>query len=301
MNLIIDHRKQRQMPKVGPWVFWRQHSRDEPRLGLVLAIFSCSAPACECRAVKIEARKVDDSLRRAELANKRLIFEFDGGSSGSRVDGSEVLHADLDIDSGELFPAEGDPNPELAQWLQEQIDGEALDLLHDGWLANKRLAGVETHVSEPILATVPGDMVPWQEVFPMARQDVYVTPDGAFEVIDSHCIAAACRCQHAAVQILRGDDCVANVLYEFRHNRVESEELIDLTQEALDEVWSLYCRRYRVASRLADHSKQVKAQAARVRQEASRRSTVKQAGKVGRNEPCPCGSSKKYKRCCLKG
>ena len=22
-------------------------------------------------------------------------------------------------------------------------------------------------------------------------------------------------------------------------------------------------------------------------------------GKIGRNEPCPCGSGKKYKRCCL--
>ncbi|WP_409254330.1 SEC-C metal-binding domain-containing protein [Bacillus sp. SCS-153A] len=24
----------------------------------------------------------------------------------------------------------------------------------------------------------------------------------------------------------------------------------------------------------------------------------KEAGKVGRNEPCPCGSGKKYKKCC---
>jgi hypothetical protein len=26
---------------------------------------------------------------------------------------------------------------------------------------------------------------------------------------------------------------------------------------------------------------------------------VRQAPKVGRNEPCPCGSGKKYKKCCL--
>jgi hypothetical protein len=24
-----------------------------------------------------------------------------------------------------------------------------------------------------------------------------------------------------------------------------------------------------------------------------------QSGKVGRNEPCPCGSGKKFKKCCL--
>jgi tetratricopeptide (TPR) repeat protein len=28
-------------------------------------------------------------------------------------------------------------------------------------------------------------------------------------------------------------------------------------------------------------------------------STVKNAAKVGRNDPCPCGSGKKYKKCCL--
>lgn len=26
---------------------------------------------------------------------------------------------------------------------------------------------------------------------------------------------------------------------------------------------------------------------------------VRQAPKVGRNDPCPCGSNKKYKKCCL--
>ena len=33
-------------------------------------------------------------------------------------------------------------------------------------------------------------------------------------------------------------------------------------------------------------------------QQASR--TVKKGAKVGRNDPCPCGSGKKYKRCCGK-
>lgn len=26
--------------------------------------------------------------------------------------------------------------------------------------------------------------------------------------------------------------------------------------------------------------------------------TKKVGGKIGRNEPCPCGSGRKYKRCC---
>lgn len=31
-----------------------------------------------------------------------------------------------------------------------------------------------------------------------------------------------------------------------------------------------------------------------------RQSVVRTGRKIGRNEPCPCGSGKKYKNCCLK-
>ena len=31
-----------------------------------------------------------------------------------------------------------------------------------------------------------------------------------------------------------------------------------------------------------------------------RESVRRQADKVGRNDPCPCGSGKKYKKCCGK-
>jgi preprotein translocase subunit SecA len=34
-------------------------------------------------------------------------------------------------------------------------------------------------------------------------------------------------------------------------------------------------------------------------QRAARQATVTVQGKVGRNDPCPCGSGKKYKKCCL--
>ena len=29
--------------------------------------------------------------------------------------------------------------------------------------------------------------------------------------------------------------------------------------------------------------------------------TVREEPKIGRNDPCPCGSGKKYKKCCGKG
>lgn len=40
---------------------------------------------------------------------------------------------------------------------------------------------------------------------------------------------------------------------------------------------------------------------AQAREEAVSENTTVSTKKVGRNEPCPCGSGKKYKNCCLKG
>jgi uncharacterized protein len=39
---------------------------------------------------------------------------------------------------------------------------------------------------------------------------------------------------------------------------------------------------------------------ARIREAAGRSAPTSQPEKVGRNDPCPCGSGKKYKRCCAR-
>ena len=33
-------------------------------------------------------------------------------------------------------------------------------------------------------------------------------------------------------------------------------------------------------------------------EEAERKPRTREGGKIGRNDPCPCGSGRKYKRCC---
>ena len=39
---------------------------------------------------------------------------------------------------------------------------------------------------------------------------------------------------------------------------------------------------------------------AAIKKEYNKTKTVVKEKKVGRNDPCPCGSGKKYKQCCLK-
>jgi hypothetical protein len=46
-------------------------------------------------------------------------------------------------------------------------------------------------------------------------------------------------------------------------------------------------------------SDELRAHVDRLREEARRDGVVRAGPKVGRNDPCPCGSGKKYKKCCI--
>jgi uncharacterized protein YecA (UPF0149 family) len=65
----------------------------------------------------------------------------------------------------------------------------------------------------------------------------------------------------------------------------------------LDRLWNAFSARHRhLAERLSRRNRQMADLASAPR----RRKPVvpRGASRVGRNEPCPCGSGKKYKRCC---
>jgi hypothetical protein len=67
---------------------------------------------------------------------------------------------------------------------------------------------------------------------------------------------------------------------------------------AREELGELAVQRERsVEARLLDRLKPPEAAAARVLMDMAPRSTVPITHKVGRNDPCPCGSGKKYKKC----
>lgn len=53
------------------------------------------------------------------------------------------------------------------------------------------------------------------------------------------------------------------------------------------------------ASREAALSQLTPAQLAQLAQQLKTKTKVREHKKVGRNDPCPCGSGKKYKKCCL--
>jgi preprotein translocase subunit SecA len=96
-----------------------------------------------------------------------------------------------------------------------------------------------------------------------------------------------------------------NPLHEYQKEGFEMfEEMVNRIQE--DEVKKLFTveiAREGVVEEMEEHRRPQRMVLSHGDQEVERPRTTtvkRQASKVGRNDPCPCGSGKKYKRCCGK-
>jgi uncharacterized protein len=69
--------------------------------------------------------------------------------------------------------------------------------------------------------------------------------------------------------------------------QIKPHELADDIDQRLDDAAALIPRMILILHKLA-----------RIRETTSRSASLARRSKVGRNDPCPCGSNQKYKRCC---
>ena len=78
----------------------------------------------------------------------------------------------------------------------------------------------------------------------------------------------------------------------------EGFELFDNMIERINKDITLYLLKAQIRQNL--QAKQVKGNANSGAEKVAKSRTIKKGNKIGRNDPCPCGSGKKYKQCCGK-
>ena len=74
-------------------------------------------------------------------------------------------------------------------------------------------------------------------------------------------------------------------------------------QDALERVWSGQSSEHAVAASAYEAQRRAAMESTQRSQmaqegESAVKTIIRQQPKVGRNDPCPCGSGKKYKKCC---
>jgi len=162
-----------------------------------------------------------------------------------------------------------------------------------------------------------GLMIGYHNIFPYAEDIVIELDDIHYVLDDQYCLSYTCPCTHTGLSFLaRKKDLALNqynplfIIFDYKTNTYEIENrgtkkiaspkvlVKEIQRKQLGEVFK---ERHEKLRTLYDNYREAihgPLKQSRIRQEITR--TSDGAPKIGRNDPCPCGSGKKYKKCCMK-
>ena len=139
-------------------------------------------------------------------------------------------------------------------------------------------------------------MISYQSIFPLC-QIFKVAKEGIeYEILDQYCKSLKCDCTNVSLELFQDGQLIRGFIYDYKDNSLEDEENRWIIQQLK--------RNYsRFKNLILMRSLKVKTLYGKnlleVYQDNPNNFEVEKITKIGRNEPCPCGSGKKYKKCCL--
>jgi hypothetical protein len=243
-------------------------------------------------------------------------------------DGTErppVLHFALDPMKCEIAPNHDKDRHKdstaLAEAMAAEFGDEEWRCLRQYLLTRKRHAirkmdVTRLHAPAPEAMTDDGRMVPFGEIFPFGGGFEFELDEQHWMADDQYCVMPDCDCREVVLNFLfltpspddknnAAKEAVAVARYDYKRDTIHAECEPTAGQPSL--------RRLVDAARAAHPSlaadaerrhNQLKLLYTRALLKAEQEglppveTPVKAEPKVGRNDPCPCGSGKKHKKCC---
>jgi hypothetical protein len=278
-------------------VFERAEGPAAPPRLLVSRLQPCTQLKCACRDVSLRAISVDVPDRNFERAG------LTSDVLGSRLAGPEAMNALLDVDLGLVKPDDYEGRTPLSsewvEYVQSQVDGELLDLLQERWLRAKDLT---SRAENDWPSRDPDELVGWDEAHPDDRQDLYLDGESVFAAEELYCLNPRCDCRDIMVVFRETEDGSADIGFvsvRLPDAAVVERDAVAIRGPAVERLWNAFRARHRHLPERLEHRRQQMLELGRARaQPAPKPSPVRAPDRVGRNALCPCGSGKKYKRCC---
>ncbi|MFH1138693.1 MAG: SEC-C metal-binding domain-containing protein [Pseudomonadota bacterium] len=256
---------------------------------------ACANPVCTCRIVTLDMTpdlppgETDFSLKQRliviDLENKKLAYE------------NWKIRSEDDLSFGELFLGQMDDDDFQ---LLESVHGHAKNKITEA--ANPESIEADFDYGE---VESSGMMYGYNEVLPYADQLLFTVSNRFFVVIDQYCVRTKCPCVDATLVFIEYDNIrdeskevlAASVNYVAKKWEIKQNHLRDLDFEtiksALLEAFPDFFKKLK-----SRHTK-LKLIYAHCKQKNYAPKPVVASPALGRNAPCPCGSGKKYKKCCL--
>ncbi len=282
---------------------WLPSVPGEPREGFACAVGVCRNIGCPCRDMVVRAFPVTETQEDLPSSDA-----FDPQPSDAEI---ELL---VNVDSGAVvLHPEARPacrSEELLEKFRRCVDPEFVQVLRDRFEQERREVEETYWLSADWSHIAPGDMVPWMDAYPGVDDAVFEYEGDRYVVVDSYCVTPGCSCRDAMVsfalitrgkQDLRGTE-VGALRVDTRRWRVRERHPLRRSEATIMELWKTCRSAFPDLKRtMAQRAKKMRRFGAVVygpQPETAETEAKKSAGPVGRNDPCPCGSGKKYKKCC---
>lgn len=241
----------------------------------------CVRPSCDCRQVLLEFSPYDDNPEKKPVAVMPLCLDTWQWKP-----------------AGEYRVKKDSPAEKLLQHFQDEMP-EELKSTFSRHYREAREYGIKNPLSYMDSQVLEAGLnVGYAEVF--GDEDIelfsfYIDGQDYF-FDDQYCMNPQCDCREAVITITRIDgkrttDCGAvSVSFSGKCKVMDGYGGLRPVQEWLKQKdrLALLIKRYK---KMKDIGRNLKREMAAMKEQRSE-------NRVGRNEPCPCGSGKKYKKCC---
>lgn len=256
-------------------------------------ISACQNPVCTCETAYLNFIPLENGNVRQQLSRN---VEIDlGKKSLEYADKKNVSKEDLEF--GKFFLKESDENDfkilyekhfEYKNKITEEADIDSIDAYFD-------YNEIEYN----------GLMYAYNDVLPYGNQLTLALDGMECIVFDQYCLLSHCSCTDTMFNIFSTDKvgktleelCVVSLQYKKKKWETIEKSSLSLNLNAirpsietqLPNIYNLLQKRHAKLKSIYAHCKK-------------RHYAIKQKfipPKIGRNDPCPCGSGMKYKKCCL--
>ena len=268
----------------------------------------CRLADCDCRLALILATPEGRAAltERSAGVHKAWHEGADCAQVASRLTDLAVFQ--VHIDSAEAFLLDAQTPLDLANHPQvrvvlDRLDGEVLDAIGHFYDRSRgkedRAARVASADKIVLQGWSRGDMVEYGSLAG-ARRDLYRLDGKQFEAHESYCPTPKCACGEVVVAF---EPCQPEGATEAGYLTVRRSSAVQFSpipgaQDQLDRLWSAFRQRHPLyRQRFARRDAWIKSLGDRLVTDSAP-APIPTRSSVGRNDPCPCGSGNKYKKCC---
>ncbi len=258
------------------------------------SLLFCDNPVCSCGTVYLNLLPLVPEDQNSQVPYKVEI---------------DVIHRKLGYQDEDKISKE---NFEFANLLLSKMDDKDFQFLWEGYSGYKNKIteeaatdAIEAHFDYPEVEQ-NGLMYAYNDVLPFGDQLLVSINNKQYIIFDQYCLLPKCSCTDTTLTISAMEEfdkagkelCTVTVNYrtkkwgkiEGKSRPIDTKTVTSAIEEQISDIYK----------RLLDRHIKLKDIYAHCKKKYFSPTQQPHLPKVGRNEPCPCGSGKKYKKCCLR-